>query len=308
MSNFKNQHLNDVVNSHSMAHINTKMEKYLEKREELKDALQKKYGSTVPVRAINSGSHAKDTSINIKFDIDICQPFKKDSFNTLEEMANDVFCFFRDEYEDADLIKVKPQRVSTGLLFLIDNEDVPMDVTPGRELELGGYLKDKFLNLHVKEKNGKEATYTQTNISKHVELIRGKTEERRVIRLLKIWKNKHSPKVKSFFMELITIKAFETNANDLPTDQWGKLKMTMEFIRDKIETTAFLDPANSTNIVSNTMTDAEKKQFSEDMRNALKQIDTNEERIKYYFPVNPKFLNNTNDTKKSSVSSPKHFS
>lgn len=308
MSAFKNEHLNDVLESHRMKHIDDKMKKYLEKRDKVKDALQEKYKQKIVIRAINSGSYAKHTAINTKFDIDICQPFKRDSFDTLEQMANDVYNYFKDEFEDEELIEVRKQRVSVGLIFWIDGESVPMDVTPGRELESGGYEKDKYLNIYVRAKGDKQATYTQTNISKHVELIQGKTTERRVIRLLKIWKNKHSPNVKSFFMELITIKAFEKNSNNLPSDQWGKLKMVMGFIRDNVETITLTDPANFANIVSNTLEESEKKQFSEDMKNALQQIEDNEKRISYYFPVNEKYLVKDAKNRVASIIPTAHFS
>lgn len=310
MNEFKNQHLLDVLESHRMNHIADKMEKYLTKRDEVKAALQKKYGYKLVVRAINSGSYAKHTAINTKFDIDICQPFSKNSFTTLEQMADDVHDFFKNEYEDDDLIEVKKQRVSTGIIFLIDNEEVPMDVTPGRELVEGGYKDDQYLNLYVRAKGDKPATQTQTNISKHIDLIKGKVQERRIIRLLKIWKNKHSPNIKSFFMELITIKAFEANSSNLPKDQWGKLEMTMKYIRDNVKTIKLIDPANSSNTVSNTMTDSEKRQLSEDTDNALTQIEHNENRISYYFSVNEKFVEKEEKSgiKKSSVIPTVHFS
>lgn len=307
MGTFKNQHLNDVLESHRMKHIQDKMKKYLEKRDEIKDALEEKYKRKIVVRAINSGSYAKHTAINIKFDIDICQPFKRDSFQTLEQMADDIYDFFKNDYEDNDIIEVRKQRVSTGVIFWIGGESVPMDITPGRELDQESF-NDKYLNLFVRAKGENPATHTQTNISKHIELIQGKTDERRVIRLLKIWKNKHNLNIKSFFLELITIRAFEKNKNSLPYDQWGKLKMTMEFIRDNVETIKLVDPANSSNIVSNTLDDDEKKQFAKDMKNALEQIEESEKRIGYYFSANDKFVKKENEAKKASIIPTAHFS
>ena len=35
-------------------------------------------------KAINSGSYAKHTAINVKFDIDVCLPFMRNSFETVE--------------------------------------------------------------------------------------------------------------------------------------------------------------------------------------------------------------------------------
>ena len=115
----KNKHLDNVLESHKMKHVDDRMEKYIIKREELKDALHDKFGDKIVSRAINSGSYAKHTAINTKFDIDICQPFKYKGFDTLEEMADAVYDYFNDEYEDEDLVSYKTlrQRVSTGLTF-----------------------------------------------------------------------------------------------------------------------------------------------------------------------------------------------
>lgn len=304
MSQYKNQHLYNVLESHRMKHISSKMATYLSKRDIIKEALRKKYGSKLAVTAINSGSYAKCTAINSNFDIDICQPFKRDSFGTLKEMADDVYDFFRKEFEDKDLIEIKKQRVSTGLIFLIDGERVPMDVTCGRELNLNSYQEDKYLNLYIRPKGDREETYTQTNITKHIDSIKGKTKEREIIRLMKIWKKKHSPHVKSFLVELLTLEAFE-NMKEISTDQWSKLKFVLEFIQNNIETIKLVDPSNSANVVSDTITPAEKKELSQDMSNILSQIGEKEERIKYYFPVNLQFF--TESSNKSAIIPTVHF-
>jgi hypothetical protein len=311
MSEFKNNHLNEVLETHRMSKIQDKMDKYLIKRDKIKDSLESQYNGKIVRRAINSGSYAKFTAVNNRFDIDICQPFRKDSFGTLQEMADDLYEYFDVEYRktDGDLEKVKKQRVSVGLTFLIDNEEVPMDVVPGRELVEGGYNETKNLNLHVRAKGDTLPTSTQTNISKHVDLIKGKLDERSIIRLMKIWKIKHNPEIKSFFLELITIKAFEKNAGNIPNGKWNKLKMVMEYIRDNVKTVTLKDPANSNNIVSNTLNYTEKEQFSEDMENALNQIDRNEQRINYYFPKNEDFCEKeSTPSRAASVIPTAHFS
>lgn len=291
MSFDNNEYLDRVLESHKMKHVDYLMEKYKKKREEVKDALEVKFSNKKVNRAINSGSYAKHTAINKKFDIDICQPFKYKGFDTLEEMADAVFDYFNDEYDDKDLIKHKTrkQRVCTGLTFVIDGDEIQMDVVPGRELAEDNYIDTNRLNLHVRAKDLAPATSTQTNIQKHVDLIKGKGDERCIIRLLKGWKvNKNKDRVKSFFLELITIRAFE-KASEIPNDLWGKLKMTMEFIRDNVKTIRLEDPANSNNIVSDTMTDSEKENLSGDMEIMLDRIEENGNNLKIYFPVNDEF-------------------
>lgn len=286
----KNKHLDNVLESHKMKHVDDRMEKYILKREELKDALHGKFGDKIVSRAINSGSYAKHTAINTKFDIDICQPFKYKGFDTLEEMADAVYDYFNTEYEDEDLVSHKTvrQRVSIGLTFSLDGVEIQMDVVPGRELLENDYSATNRLNLYVRPKGLDSATSTQTNIQKHVDLIKGKSDERSIIRLLKSWKVNNNKNVKSFLLELITIRVFD-KAHEIPTDLWGKLELVMEYIRDNITTIRLEDPANSNNIVSDTMTDFDKALLASDMDSILSQIEEDEEMLKIFFPLNDQF-------------------
>jgi hypothetical protein len=302
MSLNKNKHLENVLESHKMSHVDDLLTKYKKKREKVKDALADKFKDEIATRAINSGSYAKHDAINIKYDLDVCQPFKRNSFETLEGMADAVFNYFNDEFEDDDLVKYKTrkQRVSTGITFVVDGDEIQMDIVPGRELTEDDYSETNRLNLYVRPKLLEEASSTQTNIQKHIDLIKGKDQERKVIRLLKIWKvNKSKDRVKSFLVELITLRAFD-NCLDIPTDQWGKLKMVMAYIRDNIKTIRLEDSANSNNVVSDTMTDSEKNNFSCDMEFMLNHIEENSDNLKIYFSINEEF-DTSDDDKKSAA-------
>jgi len=293
----KNNYLNNVLESYRMSHVDDLMEKYKEKREIIKDALVDKFKDQIVTRAINSGSYAKHDAINIKFDLDVCQPFKRNAFDTLEEMADAVFDFFNEEFEDDDFVKYKTrkQRVSTGITFVIDGDEIQMDIVPGRELSVEDYVETNRLNLYVRPKLLQPASTTQTNIQKHIELVKGKNTERSIIRLLKVWKtNKNNTRIKSFFVELITIKAFE-KCSDVPTGIWEQLEMVLEFIRDNVETIRLEDPANSNNVVSDIMTKTEKESLYWDMKQMLELIESSADNLKSYFPVNDDFYEEEED-------------
>ncbi|HWY12131.1 MAG TPA: nucleotidyltransferase [Bacteroidia bacterium] len=292
MATDKSKHLDEVLQSHRMAHVEPLMNKYIKKRDEVKEGLDKKYSQKKVSSPINSGSYAKHDAINTKFDIDLCIPFQYDAFTTLEEMADDVFNFFSKEYKDLQLVQyeIRKQRVSIGLTFLIDGDIIKMDIVPGRELSKGDYEKTKNLNLYVRAKLDKPATTTQTNIQAHIDHIKEKNDERQIIRLLKIWKTHHNSDIKSFFVELIIIRAFEDNAGKVPSELWEKLNLALEFIRDKVTSISLKDPANSNNIVSNILSDSEKINLSLEMKRMLERIYDNEDNIKIYFPVNDKYV------------------
>lgn len=288
MATDKSKHLNCVLESHKMKNVQDLMDKYLKKRDEVKEALDEKYVNEKATSAINSGSYAKHTAINTKFDIDICLPFLRNSFSSLEEMADNVYDYFNSEYEDDDLLYTRKQRVSIGLMFQIDGEQIDMDVVPGREINDDEYNTTYDLNLYVRAKNGVEASSTKTNIKKHIEFISGRNAERDITRLLKIWKKSNNRDYKSFLIELLTIKAFDSE-NEIPSGLWEKLKFVLEYIRDNLETVQLKDPANSNNIVSNTIDVYQKQSFSNDMKNMLERIEENSDYIKTYFPINEDF-------------------
>lgn len=305
MATFKSQHLQAVLDSHKMRKIQALMDKFIVKREEVKNALNQKYSDKLLCNPINSGSFAKHTAINKKFDIDICPIFSRTSFNTLEEMADELFRYFENEYKDNHLqLPIKKQRVSIGLEFNIDGDIIKMDVVPGREINDEEYATTYDLKLYVRAKDDNPATETKTNIKKHVDLINGRTDVRSIIRLLKCWKYYNDKEIKSFILELLTLRAYEENKNNLPTDLWEQLEMTLKFIADRIETIQLVDPANSNNIVSNTMLSDLKKTISLDIKNMLDHIYNDETFIMVYFKVNSDFPGNDNNKYQKKASGP----
>lgn len=299
----KGKYLQQALETYKMKHVSDLMEKYIEKREIVKDALVEKFKDQIVTRAINSGSYAKHDAINTKFDLDVCQPFKRNAFDTLEEMADAIFDFLNEEFEDNDLVgyATRKQRVSTGITFVIDGDEIQMDIVPGRELSIDDYVETNRLNLHVRPKLLEPASTTQTNIQKHIHLVKGKNSERSIIRLLKIWKtNKNKNSIKSFFIELITIKAFE-KCSEVPTGVWEQLEMVLEFIRDNVKTIRLEDPANSNNVVSDTMTDSEKVNLYWDIEQMLEMIESSSDNLKSYFPVNDDFVETEDDEDKTAA-------
>jgi hypothetical protein len=77
--------------------------------------------------------------------------------------------------------------------------------------------------------------------------------------------------------------------------------MVMEYIRDNIKTIRLEDPANSNNVVSDTMTDSEKNNFSYDMELMLDHIEADADNLKVYFTVNDEFDTSDDDKKAAAL-------
>lgn len=296
----KSQHLETVITTHQISKEKELLEKHIQKKNEVKVSLEENYGSNIYL-PFNSGSYAKNTAINTKFDFDLVSPFKRNAFGssgTLKDMYEDVYNFLYEKYKSE--AEVKKQKVSIGLEFTADrNGDIiKIDVVPGRELNQDQYKDDENLNLFVYYKYGNIAADSErikTNVQLQISNIKDRADKekdsiRKIIRLFKVWKNtKSSYPTKSFFLELITIKAFDNST--ITGNLWNKLKVVMEYIKDNVANDGFTlkDPGNSSNDLADTLTDSEKQQLVNDMKNMLDRIEENDENIKTYFPENPKF-------------------
>jgi len=292
----KAEYLSEVLETHRMSQIEDLVNKFKSKRDEVKSALLENYGSKI-YSPFDSGSFKKHTAINIKFDLDIVAPFKKDSFGTLENMFDDLYDFLNGKYKNEAY--VRKQKVSIGIEFDEDEDGdiISLDVVPGRELNQDQYIENKNLNLYVYSQYGffQKSTYIQTNIQSQIEHIKARDNERKVIRLFKIWKSSNSEKYKSFLLELMTIKAFDKE--DVNGNVWEKTKKVMEYVRDNVEREDFklIDPGNSNNNVIDTLENWERSNLSSRMQTIISRVEENAENLKTYFPVNSDFENKSSD-------------
>jgi len=322
MATNKNEHLQKVLDTHDINKVES-LDKFIAKKNAVKKALNEKFSNEKASNAIDSGSYAKHTAINTKFDIDCCIPFRKKEkedekgFSSLKDMFDEVYKYLKNEYtkDDDDITKddVRKQKVSIGMKFNIDGEEFDMDVVPGRERpnnnDYNSNNTDLSLHIHPSNRSKKEEddnrTRIKTNIKKHVDLLGGteRTHERKITKLLKVWKterkNQNGGKlIKSFMMELYTKQAFdETNAADMPSGLWKKVKMVMNHIIDNITENDLVDPANSSNIVSDSMSDTAKSDTKRDMKKTIKEVDEDSDTIKDYFPINEDYNNDEDDLK-----------
>lgn len=292
MATDKNKHLQCVLNSHKIQKKQDLLDKHIVKRDEIVATLNEKYGCDL-YDPFNSGSYAKNTAVNKKFDFDLIAPFKRTSFATLEKMYTGVYDFLYGIYKN--VASVKKQKVSIGLEFFPDNDNdiVNIDVVPGRELNIEQYLDDDKLNLYVHSQFGNinaGSDRLRSNVKAQIQNIRGNADKaslREIIRLLKIWKIHLNKAYKSFFIELIVIKAFDKN--EITGTIWQRLKKVLEFIRDNVETVSLPDPGNANNDVADTLTDSDKVYLSYEMKSMIDNIEADDDNIKSYFIVNNEF-------------------
>lgn len=324
----KSEHLKKVLETNDINKVEN-LDRCIKKKNEVKEAMDARYSKERASKSIDSGSYAKKTANNTKFDIDVCTPFKKktkddeNGFSTLKDLFDDVYKYLRNEYskDDEDLEKenVRKQKVSIGLKFVFDDGDeLELDVVPGRERPNNGSYNDESTDLTLyinptkrtkkEEEDGKSSI--KTNVKKHASLLSGsgRIHERKVARLLKVWKTEKKEKdggklIKSFMMELYTKEAFD-NIESIPNGLWKQVKMVMEYIIHNIESKNLVDPANSGNIVSDSMSDSAKKDTRKSMQTTIDEIKEDSDKIKEHFPINEEYNTSYTEANKSSARTP----
>lgn len=285
MAKDKNKHLECVLKSHNIENNEDLMKAYRKKRNEVREDLKAKFNDDI-YRILHSGSYKKMTAVNIKFDMDLVVPFKKEGADTLEKIFNDLYKYFNEEYrrKDNTLLEVKKQKIAIGLVFLVDGQMLDLDIVPSREIN--NYPEDNDLNVYVNDTMGliSKASHIKTNIQKQIDNVSNNSIARDVIKLLKVWKRRNNGQIKSMVLELISIKALDGYAGS--TDKWSKLKHVLEYIRDNIKTVKLVDPGNSNNVVSDTLEDFQKESIADTMKWMLENIERNDQTIENYFPFN----------------------
>lgn len=216
---------------------------------------------------ISSGSLAKGTATSLGSDIDYLVSLKNDSiFNTgglLGDMYNSLSLFLISQGYNVKVqnVSVRVTLPTKGLL----TEDLLVDVTPARKHP--GHTNDHSLYI------SKTHSWQKTNIAKHIKDISesGRTD---VIRLLKIWRELNKLDFPSIYLEyLIVNHILLYEPKDVDNLLANFVYVLDEFSQD-YENPLFLnviDPANSSNKLSDLMSSAEKEKIVACAKSAMKQ-------------------------------------
>lgn len=186
-----------------------------------------------------SGSHAKGTAIKICADVDIFISISSNLNKSLSEIYENLFTFFesRPGY--------KPRKQNVSIRVNLGNS-ATVDLVPGkRHPDYSSYH-----SLHVR----KRQTWMQTNVDEHIRIVKS-ANRADVIKLTKIWRERHQLEFPSLYLEMAVIRALE---NHHYGDLSSHFIQVLTWLGQKITSAKFIDPANTNNIISDDLTAAEK--------------------------------------------------
>ena len=193
-----------------------------------------------------SGSRAKGTALRGRSDIDLFFSISDpDNYRTLEEHYNAIHYYTKNNLSDVK--NVRKQKVSIGATY----NDLDIDIIPAKRVNSDKYERrnDHYLWVVRKEER------TLTNIQKHIDTVRGSGVQDEII-LTKRWAVCHNLDISSFYLELLVIDALQ-NSRSFGIDQRWRLGV-LPYIANNICDKIIIDPANSKNFISDTLSQEEK--------------------------------------------------
>ena len=251
------------------------------KGKKVRNAVNQRFNSDLLGRASYQGSVEQGTALSGLSDLDILVKFKKTSFYSEREMFNTIHDFFKYEFKDVDLVKVREQKVSIGLTFDIDGYEETIDIVPALRTDFVRGKND--YNLFKNPKLASGGRKVKMNPHKQKEFGDYEEHKKNVIGLIKVLKAKEELPLKSFLIKELTKKAFDKSHN-IPKGLNDKLIMTLKFIRDNIKTIVLKSPDNPKVLLSNTITDQEKEKIYEALDEILDLIQEDKDYVLEYFP------------------------
>ncbi len=186
-----------------------------------------------------SGSNAKGTAIHGTTDVDLFISLKSDTQKTLKELFGLLFT----KMVQSGYASARKQNVSIHVV----HNGMDVDLVPA--VHLGGNSEDHW--LYVNKPNRER---TKTNVSTHVEFVRNSGRGNEII-LTKIWRKNNNLDFPSFYLELAVIEALKYKRSGLA----DHFLSVLDYFSNGFLSAQFVDPANTNNIISNDLTDAEKK-------------------------------------------------
>lgn len=185
-----------------------------------------------------SGSRAKGTAINLSSDLDLFISLKSSNPFTLKQIYNSLYDAIIKEG-----ISARKQNVSIGINY----QGHSIDLVPASK-------HSGNTNYHSLYKS-KADTWTQTNIDKHINLVKysGRTDE---IVALKIWRKLHGLEFPSIYLELTVLEAlYNKNKNQLGSN----FHTVLEYLQNEFVEKRIVDPSNTNNVISDDLFKYEKQ-------------------------------------------------
>ena len=272
--------LKKILSAESIKSNHTLFNKYLSYKTDVKQLLNEKFGQKLVCAPEDTGSFFKRTAVISNCDLDVMLPFKKDSYTTLEEMYYDVYDTLHKNFGNKAI--VSKQTKAIGLTFEYNGLPIHFDIVPGREIN--NYKSTKEVNLYVRpDLVWQKGSSFKTNIGLQKKVTTNLPAARRIIKLLKTYREKNNLTIPSVLIEHCVCDALSGNRYGTSFSDTENLLNSMMHIANKLDQNCIVDTANSNNNLLEKISYDEKLSCSTQLKKDIKRIENSSRYIKEIF-------------------------
>jgi hypothetical protein len=188
-----------------------------------------------------SGSYAKETGVRGISDVDVFISLKSDTTQTLKELYEMLVSLAQQNGWSP-----RRQNVSVGVTV----NGTRGDLVPGKVQ--AGY--QNYHSLYLRKRD----SWTQTNVALHVDTVHSSSRLKE-IRAIKIWRMLHGLEFPSLYLELFTIDTLRGRSGSVLAEN---VLHVLRTIGSSLTSTRIIDPANTNNVLSDDLTQAEKQKVA----------------------------------------------
>jgi hypothetical protein len=183
----------------------------------------------------------KETGVHGISDVDVFISLKSDTTDTLKQIYEKLVSVAQSHGWSP-----REQNVSVGVTV----NGTRGDLVPGK-------VQAGYQNYHSLYQR-KRDSWTQTNVALHVDTVRN-SHRLKEIRAIKVWRMLHAFDFPSLYLELFAIDALSGRPRSTLAENVLHVLRTMG---SSLGSTCIVDPANTNNILSDDLTQAEKQRIA----------------------------------------------
>jgi len=240
-----------------------------EKSDWLIEVLTNEFKSNLKLTPYHFGSTEQGTALKETFDIDICLSFKPKTFTSISAMMDEVFTFLKTLDGLNGIRQIRKQKKSVGLLFHVNGKEMKIDILPyqssnNHKSDHSGYM---YLNKGIFEAPSRSKTDV-----KLLSNIRLTETQKKILIILKDWKQKSDIPVSSHLLQYLILEAYKANRGYLPSRFAEKIIMVMYFIEENLESIR-LHSIEDTNNVLTDIPSSKKKDIIQACGNVINDFE-----------------------------------
>ena len=270
----------NVYNAQGNPSLKTKAKKIIN---DLKEKVSFYFGNELVMKPLDFGSAKTKTAIGGSSDFDILVPFQN-RIVSLTDKADELLDFISDKYSKKNF-EVRKQRHSIGLIYDDGECSIHIDVVPAKErnnIRKTGDVTILRRGLSFWETD----TYVKSNIWIKRKILVNQPEARRIIKLMKIYRDQANLEIKSPVIIMLVKEAMKKNKGYINSSIYNNLTLTMGYIADQLQwRTKISDAANTNNNLLEKMPEGEREAVANLIISDLEKLEESPQYLKEIFEI-----------------------